>query len=1149
MLLLGASGESFAVGVEEPVPSFYEEAGISPNRQYVNQHANELIDPFSGKLQWHFTDIFIPGNGGMDLAVQRSYSSLQEFIGGSLPEPTPAGIGWTMHFGRVMRKAIVDMCMMGQNVNVNPVLEMGDGSRQILYDALDGMSRTSTQFWRAECNLSGGGGGLIVYSPDGTRYDMTTQGAQLGTPMHPVQTYYTTKITDRNGNTMNFAYQFIGATFGVSSISTSDGRSVTFTYAGENLASVSDGARTWEYVTAGGYLTEVKRPDGASWKFEYNAFPAEAAGAGSLKKVTNPTGGTISYSYDFVYFSDRTYFPRTVVVKQKVADGGSWAYTYKPATVQLPENQALWDTYSDDNLDITTINGPDGQRVYKHWGYTSAPPGGVMYIAKPVVNTGKPADAPGPTTAEWTSNSNELISWQPNRRLDDGLTFDAYTYAMVLWNKALNRNGAWFVTEFQQLGPYGNPGKIVEVGNAKRETAVTHAVNTSKWILHQKKDETIKVITDEGTEDVGQILRTIDGSGNVTSESKFGVTTKYAYSGAGDLLSKTDARDKTITYGGYYRGIPQTESHPEGVSIARSVSGQGNVLSETDGENATTSWRYDGLNRPTKITHPRGNEVNIAWTTNKRTVTRGSYSEETTYDGFGRDTRVIHRDGGSGQALTINNRFDILGRKTFASYPNNARGTSYKYDLIGQLQQVGFGVDPDTGFGEAWRTYNLFGTMIQFQNERNYLYVQRYRGYGNPDKLELMSVEAPDPAANVIIKRNGLGQMLEVNQSGKTRTYTYDTRYFLKDQTDPETGLTVYGRDEVGNMTSRKVGAAPAAAYAYDGRNRLTTTTYGGGQASLRTYFKDDKLKSLTNDAAAREYAYDGNKNLTSESLTAGSQTFTIGYGYNGNDALETMTYGTGQAITYSPDGFGRPTQAGPYVTQVAHHPSGVISSIRYANGVQTTMGVNAREWPSTLKIAKGATTMFDRSYSYDGTGNILAIGDLDANRQMGYDAIDRLISATGRWAGTFEASYDGRGNITRQRWVSNGTEYLARNYTYDGTTDKLTNVTEVNGAVTTPYDYTYDASGNVTAKGSLTLGYTDASTMRCSMCGTPQETLHEYDGSNMRVRTLKNGASTFFVYGAAGNLLWEQTPGASYKHYFYLGNKQIATHEKPLVP
>jgi hypothetical protein len=54
---------AWADGLSDPAPSFYQEPGISSNRSYVGQHPTELIDPFTGKLQFHSVDLFLPGNG------------------------------------------------------------------------------------------------------------------------------------------------------------------------------------------------------------------------------------------------------------------------------------------------------------------------------------------------------------------------------------------------------------------------------------------------------------------------------------------------------------------------------------------------------------------------------------------------------------------------------------------------------------------------------------------------------------------------------------------------------------------------------------------------------------------------------------------------------------------------------------------------------------------------------------------------------------------------------------------------------------------------------------------------------------------------------------------------------------------------------
>lgn len=130
LLLCGFGTETFADGVDEPIPSFYQEPGISRTRDYSDQHPAERIDPFTGKLQWHFVDLFVPGNGGMDIKVQRSYTS----PGLQWPEPSPFGLGWTMHFGRVIRWANSSICNTTNSAATqNPVLELPDGSRRILY--------------------------------------------------------------------------------------------------------------------------------------------------------------------------------------------------------------------------------------------------------------------------------------------------------------------------------------------------------------------------------------------------------------------------------------------------------------------------------------------------------------------------------------------------------------------------------------------------------------------------------------------------------------------------------------------------------------------------------------------------------------------------------------------------------------------------------------------------------------------------------------------------------------------------------------------------------------------------------------------------------------------------------------------------------
>jgi YD repeat-containing protein len=1129
---------------QEPIPGFYQEPGLSPNRESLRNSSRERIDPFTGKLQWHFIDIAIPGNGGFDLKVQRSYSSRNEDY-----EPSPLGIGWSMHFGRMLRKAIIAFCDPNQNnASNNPVFEAPDGSRQVFYPAMDGPHWISANRWKADCAP----GYFQMFSPDGTHYRMDVFGPIVGTTNRQAS-LYPSVITDRNGNTMTIEYTPLnGLTFGPKAVTASDGRRVDFTYLGGALTSVSDGTRSWSYnVTpipnyVGAYnLTSATRPDGGQWQYFYND-PGSGPGTGtpggfSMRKAIYPTGGEVNYEYEFVRFAQPGTVPTTTVITKKTAGSDIWDYTYRPAEQPLPLcNEALCavDPVADAlKLDKTTVLNPDGStHVFQHVGYTSAS-NGVMFLIGTLL-----FKQTGDLQFDAYSWGGQQISNQVNIN-PYSLVFDSVTRAPVLMEKAVNRYGAEYRARFFQAGgtgfdQYGNPQQMVETGptpgggTQSRTTNYTYKVDPARWILHVRKDE----ISDT----LGSILRTFDNNANMLTESRYGVDTTYTYTGAGDVATKTDARSNTITFSNYKRGVPQSESHPEAVNISRTVDGAGNVLSETDGANATTSYGYDGLNRITSITHPIGNPVTVSWGTNSRTLTRGAFTEQTTFDSFGRRTSVVHGSGTS--SITQTFAYDALGRRTFASYPNSARGTSYVYNALNQLAQLMHDSLPGGVGATAGQAYGYSGTDVTFVNERNLEYLHKHRGWSDPDKLDLMEIVAPESSASITMDRNAMGQLTRATQDGKTREYRYDGRYFLTSTVEPEVGETIFGRDGVGNMTSRKVGAAVETTFEYDGRNRLKTITYPAGTPSVtRTYYKDDRLATVRNGVVSRDFIYDANKNLKAEMvlMVEGNLGFNTLYNYDGNDALWSMTYPSGKTLSFAPDMFGRPTKALPYVTTVEHHPTGQVSRMVYANGVETNVQFNNRNWPGSLFINKaGGSTYFSMAYGYEGNGNVSSIIDATGDtydRTMTYDNIDRLATIIGPW-GNGSLTYDGRGNIRSQNLGAN----FNVTYNYDPANDRLASTTG-----TKANSFSYDAYGNVTGNGTLSFGYNDASQMKCVKCGTPDEVSYQYDGIGLRSRTKKGTAFTHFVYDSGGKLLSERSSDGVLKDYFYLGGKQVAVWER----
>jgi len=140
------SAISFAA---EVIPDFYAEPGISQFRDGVSTSLNESIDPLSGTLHFVHTDGMIPGNGGLDISIVRSYTSMQGPAG--IGPRTVTGVGWTNHFGRVLSKNIFGCNSDPSNMDDNPVIELQDGSRFTIALALDGVSGITKERWRGEC--------------------------------------------------------------------------------------------------------------------------------------------------------------------------------------------------------------------------------------------------------------------------------------------------------------------------------------------------------------------------------------------------------------------------------------------------------------------------------------------------------------------------------------------------------------------------------------------------------------------------------------------------------------------------------------------------------------------------------------------------------------------------------------------------------------------------------------------------------------------------------------------------------------------------------------------------------------------------------------------------------------------------------------
>lgn len=400
--------------VETEMPLAYEDHGFHDWRDKVST-GTDHVDPFSGSLQRSYLDLVLPGNGGMDINIQRSYSSNIWYSRGpktysTPPFPSylfprsPAGVGWTIHLGRILKAddpaddndTVCDKTI--DNTLNNTVLELPDGSSHVF--VVDDVGRRNADFvttsnWFAKCNV--GGSGLIVYSPDGLIYTMNhfvNPFVSDGYTTKLQRAWYPSKIEDRNGNYINITYHAnpLNTHALIDRITAynagelvDDSRKVVFDYYPDStIKSISsyDNATLlqtviYEYVSVGAVghkqLSKVIMPDGRQWSYNYcPSSTTENCAPDALQTVTSPYGASTTYNYGWEDFngtllgeSAGTTNYYSWVVTKRIQAGlnipeAIWTYDYWPG-----EETAIEPGF---NNDYTIVKFPGGKYIYKHYG-------------------------------------------------------------------------------------------------------------------------------------------------------------------------------------------------------------------------------------------------------------------------------------------------------------------------------------------------------------------------------------------------------------------------------------------------------------------------------------------------------------------------------------------------------------------------------------------------------------------------------------------------------------------------------------------------------------------------------------------------------------------------------------------------------------
>ena len=1239
-LLISSSG--YSQDSTPTVPKdFYSTPGLNPFEERVNDNFNESISPFNGILHLSYTDVFIPGNGGMDIAVNRRYSTSDAIVS---VNRSVYGVGWDISFGKLIYSSgnslNPEICSTGLaglfDTKDNPIFETPDGSNELLV-ANDGSMASATNalmvskgryMLACEPGQDGDGNAVnywAVYAPNGTRYEL---GFIPGISDSDGRIRaYVSKISDRNGNEIQIKYAVNSVfTVYIKSISDpDDGRNVLFTYHDEGLNtirlnSIRTPTQIWQYNYQGVYeyndavgaldgflsypnfdnyhLLSVRRPDGREWGYEY--FTEELVPGESyiyqnwrhlIKEVRYPFGSQINYEYQDVFFGETSIFyekPHQVIKKKIVHtlagdrisglapispgddERNVWEYYFYPGggVVNRFDDEGVLEI--SETTDLTIINNPLGVEAYHHYGYDGTTEGNIWRVGLlmyKIVTDNQGVRLSGETNY-WSSQDISTEAYWNGR----GPNFrDSTTKAPLLISRGITQSGVGYKTEFTDFDGFGNPGYVIRDGTSvpdSIDTNITYHIDSDLWIVNQTQDEEIV--------GVGEIKRIFDDKGNIKQIDEYGTVTNFTYTHEGDINTETNAKNQTIIYSDYFRGIARRIEYPENKTITREVNDTGTVNSETSGRGFVTKYEYDSMNRLVFVDTPVHADVTISYTTSNsnliRILTRGNFQKITKFNSLLKPVQIEKVDTVTNQEITTVTEYDILGRPTFVSKPSYGSypslltesdralaGITTTYDAIGKILSVR---NPD-GSERLYCYYNQACVgeenpalgAVEVIDERGNKTVNHYAGYGTPDEKHLIRISSPEDIETLITydKLNNVTQILQGEKDGigHVRRYNYDSRFFKVSEDHPEIGHIELGRDAIGNLTTRQIKNSIIAenthpdseitSYSYDELNRLKTIDYPIPTSDVTfTYDADDNLKSVINDISSRIYEYDANGNLLNETISIEGDSYSLVYGYNNLDQLDSIIYPSGRIVDYGNDAFGRPTSVSTYVDQVNYYPGGQIKSMSYNNGFSTTFELNEREWIKSIRVnGAGNPGLVDLAYGYDGKGNVKNIIDNTGinTRTMKYDGVDRLVEANGMW-GTGAFSYDHEDNM-RTRIIDTASDtYL--------TTNNRMHEMQRNGAVV--FASVFDVYGNQLNTANHDLIFDDANNLieaqvSSAISNNLPPIIFKYDGDKHRVYRENAEGVTHYVYSKGESVLAEvDTTTNTSKENIYLGSQIVAS-------
>ncbi len=1158
----------------------------------VTNNTNASGDPVnmvSGNMYHQERDIYLKGRGGLDIAFERTYNS-------HVRKDSPLGFGWTHSFNHYLKFYDDDPSDSTTNPTQSAIWVDGTGATTAfdVTGTVNGVP-VSTVFTNPDnvyvAAKREGNGEYSIREKNGLTFYFQNIAGAAG------DIAKLSRVVDRNGNTLTFAYNGDNLT----SVQDDLNRSLTFYYdnADHHITRVEDwSGRTFRYSYVNNNLDKFETPQAvAGQEQSTTAYVYYTASEGTnldraMKSFTYPNGNSMTFEY----------YTNGKVFRHKDSQGQTFTFRYnkfRRETVTTDE-RGTSQTYlfNEYGQQVQHIQGDESRLQYE---YTD--------INNPLSETKRQHTLGYETQSKYDFSGDLTKSTLPDGSTLEYLGRGDNAFHLPCTIKGANGNYV--------LYRYDNKGNRTDVIALKKNTVLTAPERNS--CSYTPSDTNILSWSTNAYDAHGNLLKSKQVKDFSDRESQ-GPYVEYTYDGTNFLNPETIKRcglqqnasgtlmDQCVTAtqtfdalgrikqgvnGAFYES--QVEYNANGrISRATDSLGQWQDFSYDDNGNLEISSllgvksdgkmgllvhntvTYDTLDRPISQTNVAGHAAHSEYDEigNVIKVTNpDGFSIHFEYDKQNRPTKAYDEHGHA-----VSTEYDIGGRPTKVTNPNGI-STTYQYygaSENGRLQKV---ITADNRTLEYF--YDDNGNVTKTSDNAGRESLTEYDALNRPVRsvgpTHDSFIDLSQMNARLVTKTtyNSLGYVTTL-QAGYTTdplgaatgdvlavqaTYIYDDFGHLIEKHDANSKIARYFYDSHGNQIRTESPNGHIVELAYDhARSGLLThrtakRSAGDGSPHITTYHYNTlgQITSVVTPEVTYSYTHDSANRLATVTDSRGNKTLT--YDRSPGGLLNSITDSENKRTDFLYDAAGRLTaMQAPYGERVnfvfdaggrlreTNSPNGVSARYSYDDGNKLTKLVN--------QTSQGIISQHDYGYDTSGrrSGHTENIAATTTDYTYSYDNLDRLVEVFKDAGATSVENYkyDQYGN-RRTRHPNGGPTHF---YQYDNA-QQLQNIRDGSDVGSPVASFTYDDNGNLISKdeSGVTRAFTyDALDQLEQVEGSNIATeTYKYDPKGRRIEKDVAGTKQRFLY--SGMSIWSEYGSdwnAALAHYSYTGIDQPVVRGTP---